>query len=287
MTGKKIRQRDLITALLICLVLFLLPAEVRAADKTKSGSSTTAATTTTKVLKDRKFGKSGSVTIRDSQTYTATESYTWILYTAKQDGALTISAKDATAAQTGAKGYLALYNSAKSQLLSAKAIYYNTANSGNSVWYKTVFGVQQDQSYYIRVKAQNAVTITASFKKIQDRSGAVRTTATTLKKNKMRTGVLPAGSSQPDWYQVILPKQQKLKLYYQAKTGGAFKLTLYSGTRALASRIIYQTKEQQRLSFGLYETSTNKTVGLNAGTYTVKIEKNDSLSSGYYKLKWK
>ena len=236
---------------------------------------------------DKDFNKNKQVKISAENTYEKTGKYTWIKYQPSADGYLTVTASDITDDASGATGYITLYNSTKSQAYSSKTIYYNTKNTKNAYWYKSIFGMQKDQIYYLRIKSETPVKLTRVFKKVNDKSAAMRTAGTVLKKNKTRTGLIPAGTAAADWYKVTLTKNQKLKIYYNAKTFGAFRISIYSANRHLGSYNVSYTSKQQKLTICQYNYSTGKKIPMNAGTYYIKIEKANSQSSGYYKLKWK
>ena len=237
--------------------------------------------------KDKNLNKNSSITLSDSESYTSSESYTWMQYKAPADGYLTITVADAASSSDHAKGYLALYNSTKATLLSSKNIFYNTTYSNNAYWQQFTFGMVKGQTYYLRVKPENAVKISRSFKKVTDKSGALQSAALTLKKNKAKTGLMPAGVSNTDWYQLTLTKKQKIRLYYKAKTNGCYKLSVYSGSKCIGTRNVYYTSGQKKLTICQYQKSTGKTFGMEKGIYYVKIEKADTLTSGYYTLKCK
>lgn len=252
--------------LLILCFLCMLPQEVSA--------------------KEASFTKNSSVTIAENESYAVSGSYTWIKYKASADGYLTVSASDVVSGTENAKGYIALYDSTKTKLLSTKTIFYNTTYSKNPYWCKFTFGLVKGQTYYLRIKAENAVKLSRSFKKVSDKSGALQSSALTIKKDKSKTGLIPAGISNTDWYRIKLTKKQKIRLYYNAQTSGSFRISIYSGTKCIGSRIVYYTSEQKKLTLCQYQKSTDKTSGMEKGVYYVKIERADAASSGYYKIKW-
>lgn len=266
--ARKILQKSCIMFLMVCL-LAAIPQQIYAEEKTFD------------------FNNVKEVTLLDQESYGTTEGYTWIQYKPAADGYLTIKVSALTGATDSATGYLTLYDSTKKRVLSSKSIFYNTKNSENAYWYQIIFGLQKDQIYYIRVKALNGVKITRSFKKVNDKSGQSQVSAIELKKKKVKTGLITADSSTADWYKIKIDKSQKIHLYYNAKTSGSFRVSVYSGKKRLGSRNIYYTKGYKKITIYQYQSSTGKNVGMNPGEYYFKIEKADSLSSGYYKIKWK
>ena len=249
-----------------------------------SSQKTFASNKTKDEEKEYDFNEETIVSISKKESYTESGKYTWLKYKPNADGYLTVEASDPTEPFTGTKGYLALYNSAKTKLLSSSTIFYNTAHSDNSYWYKFIFGMQKGSTYYIRVKSESAVKFTCQYKKVKDVSGISRIKAKNLKKNKVLTGLVPAGISNADWYQIRLTKKQKLRLYYNAKTNGCFKISIYMGTKLIGTRNIYYTSGLRKITLSL--KINGKKSGMSAGKYYVKIERANTMSSGYYKIKW-
>lgn len=239
--------------------------------------------------KEYNFNKKTTVTIAESDSHGVSGNYTWLRYKPSADGYLTVTMSDPDNFASHAKGYLALYNQTKGTALSSKSIFYNTEHSKKAYWYKFAFGMQKGQTYYLRIRSENAVKITRTFKKTNDKSGSTREAALTLKKNKTKTGLIPAGVSNADWYKVKLTKKQKIRFYYNAKVSGvsgSFKLSVYSGNKLMASRNFYYTANQRKYTLCWQNKTTGKTEGMEAGTYYIKIERANSTSSGYYKIKW-
>lgn len=262
------KKWNLIRMLVIAGFLCMVPLDVPAASKAKEP--------------EHDFNKEKSVSISAEKSYAETEKYTWLKYKAAADGYLTVEVSDLGEGMH-AKGYLALYDSTRTKLLSSSSIFYNTANREKSYWYKFTFGMLKGQEYNIRIRSENAVKLTRTFTKLKDPSGPSRIKAAKLKKNKSKKGFVPAGSFKADWYQVNLTKRQKLRLYYSARTNGCFKLTIYMGTKRLGVQKIRNTAGQKII---LSLKSGTKRTGLNAGKYYLKVERENTMSSGYYKIKW-
>lgn len=253
--------------LLLFCVLCMLPQQIYAEDK------------------EIDFNKKKKVAITDTESFTATNSYVWLKYVPKADGYLTIQVTDAENGIANATGYVTLYDSAKTTVLSSKSIFYNTTYRNNAYWNKFSFGLVKDQTYYFRIKADNAVTLTRKFTKTKDKSGDVSGSALELKKNKYKVGMIPAGISDVDWYRIQLTKPQKLQLYYNVKTNGSFRIFIYYGSQLIGTRNIYHTPKARKIIFSL-KTNDKKT-GMKTGTYYIRVERNTTDSSGYYKIKWK
>ncbi len=278
------RIAEVVFLLVIIFCAISMPQKIYA-DETKK----TEETKTTEEIKviDKDFNKKKSIKITEEETYGKSGKYVWLKYKPSADGYLTVTVSDSTEEKSGATGYIALYNSTKTQAYSAKTIYYNTKNAKNAYWHKFIFGLQKDQTYYLRVKAETPVKLTRTYKKISDKSGAMLSSALELKKKKTKTGLLLAGNATADWYKITLKKNQKIKLYYNTKTFGNFRISLYSAAnRKLTSYNVGYTPELQKLTICQYNYSTRKKTAMAAGTYYIKIEKANAKSSGYYKIKW-
>lgn len=228
-----------------------------------------------------------TVTILEQDSYTASGKYAWIKYVPSSDGYLVLKAATPPDAFAPSKGHLALYNNTRSTVLSSKSIFYNTQHSNNPYWYEITFGLKQGQTYYIRVKADNAVMFSRTFTATKKKAGDTRTNAKKIKKNKKKIGLIPAGVVTADWYKIKLTKAQRLRLYYNAKTSGSFKITIYSTKQQIGSQNIYYTSGQKKFTLYQYSKTSKKAAGLDAGTYYVKIERTNASSSGYYEFKWR
>lgn len=265
------RKRRICTLCFLLFFICILPQGVSAAD--------------TKKDLEYDFNKNKTVSIPKFNSYPESKRYTWLKYKPAADGYLTVEALDLGETDESAKGYLTLYDSSKTRRLSSGTIFYNTANSDKR-WRQFVFGLQKGNVYYLRIKSENAAEFTRTFKKIKDVSGATRNKAKKLKKNQTRTGLIPANVSDTDWYQIDLTKKQQLRLFYQAKTNGCFRLTLYYGSKQLKTHNIYYTSGEIKLTIYNRDTYTKKKTGMNAGKYFIKIERANTTSSGFYRIKW-
>ncbi|MCI9418174.1 MAG: hypothetical protein HFI82_12365 [Eubacterium sp.] len=261
--GKNVRRYVLIAAI---AVLCMLPQKILAQNT------------------EYDLNQNKTVTIAQKDSYADSGNYTWLKYTPKADGRLTITLSDPEYAAQNAKGYIALYNGTKTRILSSKSIFYNTQNSNHAFWNEIAFGLQKGQSYYIRIKGDSGVKITRTFSKIKNKAGSLKSKAVTIKKNKFKSGIIPAGVSTADWYKVKLTKKQKIRIYYNIKSRGTFKISFYSGSQLYASQNVSYTAKQKK--FTIYLEVSQKQTGLQPGVYYIKIERADSGSSGSYKIKW-
>lgn len=286
----KFRRGILAMFTFLCL-LCLVPVSANAGTKTDADTITSTGKTQEQKIKDKSFNKHKTITIGEEETFNRAKEYIWISYRPKYDGYLTI--QNVNVGNIPANGYLALYNKTKSYVMSSKSISYSGKYASNKktaeYWTRNVFGLKKGETYFIRVKAFTPVTLKSSFKKVVDKSGALQSKALNVKKNKTKTGLIPAGGTTPDWYKFTLTKAQKIKLYYNIRTKGSFQISLYSGRRRLASKVL-STQGAQKMTIARQKTDAKgkrTTYAMEKGTYYIKIEPVNSLSSGYYTLMWK
>lgn len=144
------------------------------------------------------------------------------------------------------------------------------------------FGVKKGVTYYIKVDAgsnsSGAYRIKAGAYGITDTSGATKSKARTLSKGVTKKGVIIAGSSTPDWYKIKLTSKRDFKIVMKGGTNKTLKMSVYNS----------KGKLQKSGTFN-YNTSalTYSAYHYPAGTYYVKISRNDDKSSGWYSLNWK
>lgn len=266
MSGKYYRS---LLFMLICLIFFF-PKTVFAAETEK----------------EYDLNKHNRITITQNESYAASGKYTWLKYVPSADGCLTLQMASPEGSAENATGYIALFNSSKSSRLSSKAIFYNTTHKNNPFWYEFTFGLRKNQTYYVRVRGDNGVTVSQTFQTINDKSGDSKTKAKVLKQNKNRTGFIPAGTSKTCWYKIKLTKQKRLRLFYSAKTSGSFRLTIYRGKQLIGRRNIYYTSGEKKIVLYQYSSAAKKKTGVKKGNYFITIERANTASSGSYKLRW-
>ena len=278
---KKFIRTGWLTILAAICLIFAMPENVKADAQQESGQQID--------NNDKSFNKNPVITIQENEIFTATESYIWISYTADANGYLTLD--NYNVGDIPANGYLALYNNTKSVALSSKSIGYSGRYPQNAggYWGHNVFGMQKGQTYYIRVKAYTPVTFASSFTKVKDKSGATQKKALNIKRNKKKTGLIPAGVTTPDWYKIKLNKAKKIKLHYNVQTKGSVRLTFYLGGTQLGSKVI-SSQGAQKMTLYVKRTNSKgkiKKTSLKKGTYYIKVEPANSITSCYYTLKWK
>lgn len=250
----------------------------------------------------KSFNQSSSITITDenanfdfSRRSWKRNKYTWIKYKAPENGYVTITANWKSKYKYS-EGFWRLYKSNKRTALSKSVSYcsgYNgsTNRGGSSRIYErqSTFGVKKGTTYYLRLQSYNGVRLTCKFKTVKEKCGKKRNKKTpALKKNKTVKGIILPNDKNKDWYKITFKKPQYVRLYYNVKSDGKFKITFCSiiGSKMWGTKSNYTTKTRGVMLFSK-NPITKKKAKLNAGTYYVKVEPADKYSSGYYSLKWK
>lgn len=264
--------------LLVCLVAVLavcVPSAVLAADKS--------------------FNKTATVTILEKNSYASTKKYTWIKYKAPGDGYLTITVKNKIAPQPMAEkeskdqdvseeetkagyasGILKLYDSKKKKALSGNFNYQTS--SERSADYTVTYGVKKNTTYYLRVKLLGSASYKCKFHKISKSSCTSKSKAKEVAANKKMKGVITTGDKTAVWYKIKVSKKQILNLYYSGKTNDKLQFT-FSGTYLKTTKR-YVTPESSK------EYHTYSLERVQPGTYYIKVEPENALSSGYYTIRW-
>lgn len=173
--------------------------------------------------------------------------------------------------QGDGNGRVALCNSSKGAL------------SGESYLQKApTYGVKAGVTYYFRVTNSfnwsGTYVIKATNSKISGKFGKTKKKASTIKKKKTRSGYIEAGSAgkKAKWYKFKVTKKKKVKIAVTTGSNEALKLTIYKGGRKITSETISGNKTGTISSIGKWSK----------GTYYIKVQRANSTSSGYYKLKW-
>lgn len=254
-----------------------------------------------KVNAANNFNSASTVTITEENSYAVTGVYTWIKYKAPANGYITVTASSilpenalsstdttvtiqdpATGLQsivprTYAKGNWRLYDSKKKTALSSNDAFSTDSKQAADI--TQTYGVKKNTTYYLRVSSNSNLSIKCKFTKISENSGSSKNKAKSIKKNKTVKGIIPAGDKTADWYKITLPKKQVLHIYFSGRTNDKIKIT-FSGT--------YLKTAKKYIVRGNTKTQhTYTTERAQPGKYYIKVERNNSKSSGYYTLKWK
>lgn len=234
------------------------------------------------------FNQSSVVEIQDSDAYPVTGSYTWIRYKAPKNGYIKLEASYGSKKYTYSLGYWRLYRANKKTALSADKVSYTTKSGTDTYARTSYFGVKKGKIYYLRVIAYDGVKLQCSFQAVREKSAASRKKAKPLKKSKTTTGTILSRDKTSDWYKLTLKKAQNIQLCYKVRSDGKFRLTLYSADGSeLVSVLCGYTAKTQKAVVRQKSGLTGSRTKMAAGTYYLRIEPENSYSTGYYTLKWK
>lgn len=169
--------------------------------------------------------------------------------------------------------------------------------------YTRTYGIKKNTTYYFAVKSSAGIKLTANVTAVAKGSNSSLAKAKTLSKNKKAEGVMIAGDSTADWYKITLSKSAKIQLIYTAKTNGTIaipddKMGILVSFYKSDGTLFYEKgkeKSEDYLSdvvpsrwFRFYRLdSKGKELGLDAGTYYVRVQRLTKRSSGQYTLKWR
>lgn len=204
------------------------------------------------------------------------DSTTYLKFKANQNGYITVTLNGADTYCDSGK--ITLCNSKKVAISETEWVWADSTSASK----QAVFGVKKGSTYYLKLNnADGKTAVKYNLTKVSEKSGAKKSKAVTIKKNKNAVGTIVAGENKSDWYKIKLTKKQVLKFVVSGGCSGYIKLELYYSNGKKYSTYSYMVSDSNT-------KQTLKTYGkLNKGTYYVKISRYDSNSSGYYKLKWK
>lgn len=254
-----------------------------------------------KVNASGNFNTTPTVTIPEETSYASTGSYTWIKYKAPDNGYITVTASSglpkntvsytdttvtvqdpATGRQSVipriySQGKWRLYNSKKNTSLSSEDAFYTAVTQVKDI--SQTYGVKKNTTYYLRVSSNGNLSVKCKFTKVSENSGSKKSKAKSVKKNKTVKGIIAAGDKTVDWYKIKLPKKQVLHIYFSGRTNDKIKLTFSGSYLKTAKKYIVRGNTSTQ--------HTYTTERAQPGNYYIKVERNNSKSSGYYTLKWK
>jgi len=163
---------------------------------------------------------------------------------------------------------------------------WDSLNSSNN--YYTYVGVKKG-TYTFSLKYGKLYKVETKFTKVKETSAkSTKSKAAKIKKKATNKGIIPANkTSKKHWYKINNPKNQKLKLYVNAKkmsdagSIGGLKITVYFPDGSSRSATLYAGESDTfTITYGKIGTKARK------GTYRIKVQSSDG-GNGYYTLKWK
>lgn len=151
---------------------------------------------------------------------------------------------------------------------------------------KVCFAVEKG-TYYIKVSSSSELLrIKYNLTAITDISGSSKTKSRKLTAGKTYTGYLSATNKKgaTDWYKIALTKSQEVDISFKGSvSSGEIELEFYgNGISGSLTRRISTMDGDSSFKPELWTSSK-----LPKGTYYIKITKNTTNTSGYYKLQLK
>ena len=174
-------------------------------------------------------------------------------------------------------------------------VYYKTAGFSDYEYLsqsdaRRYIGVKKGL-YTISVKSYTPVYgVKVKFNKVKEsKYGTKKGKAKSIKRNKTIKGLIITNKKKAHWYKIKNPKNQKLKLYVNAKKlsksgnySGAVKITVYFPNKKSQYTTLYAGRSDSWwIRYGTIGTKKAR-----AGTYYVKIQSYNG-GNGYFTIKWK
>lgn len=287
---KRVASFALAMAMTLSVLVVVEPREVSAANYISKTIKNASGKQTVTITDDECYG--GTYDTYDNDGNRNKVSYgagkiCYIKFKAKADGYVEFHVKISTSIDDcyDTKGKWALYSSPKSNKQISRLNAFDTSKGSNSYSGgadQTLYGIKKNKTYYLGVKADTGIKITAKFITVKENSGTKQSKAQTIKQGKTIRGTIVANSKGTDWYKFTLGSEQNIAINFAAKSDNDLRITLYKGNKKERS-ITMQPSGGIRYP-GWY-TNAGK------GTYYIKIEgvKNSKgyYSSGYYTFELK
>ena len=163
-------------------------------------------------------------------------------------------------------------------LLSSRKTLSSSADSSS----RPVYGVKKGATYYIRARAGysrgGGYRLKVTNHKISEKSGSSRSKAVNIKRDSTVKGTVIAGESRSDWYKFKLSGKKSVSLTMKGATNDRLKIEVYSGRKKVKTSTFYSSTGSLTLrSAGKWKK----------GTYSIRVYRGNSRSSGWYSLKWR
>jgi hypothetical protein len=151
---------------------------------------------------------------------------------------------------------------------------------------KVVFAVEKG-TYYLEISGSSDLhRIMSTFTSVTDGSGSSKSKAKKMTAGKTYTGYLSATNKKGtvDWYKITLPKSQEVEIIFKGSvSSGTIDLEFY-GNEISGSITAYISYVDSDKSFTAKTWTSSK---LPKGTYYIKVSKDTTETSGFYKLQLK
>lgn len=173
--------------------------------------------------------------------------------------------------------YVKLLSSSK-KALSNEIVTYSSNNVAS-------FGVQKGKTYYIATRsyANTVYNIKYTNTKVSEKSGAKKSKAVTIKKNKTIKGTMIANGKKSgyDYYKIKLTSSKKVTFTINGRASGIGDIKIQVIPASSRVKLYGNTMNVPEYGSAKYTT----TMKLPKGTYYLKVYKYDKNSSGYYSIK--
>ena len=164
--------------------------------------------------------------------------------------------------------------------------------NGNFPGGVVTLAVSKGKTYHIklyRLDSDHSPTVKAVFTKVKEKSGKKKSKAKTIKKGKWAKGTISMGERKADWYKFKVKKNNsRATLDVYGEVSGMMVFTVYAKKGGKLKKLGSRTS----LGFNAFEGSFKLTYStrmgkVQKGTYYVKVSPKNSLSNGYYQLKYR
>ena len=193
-------------------------------------------------------------------------------------GMLIVMARNSSGSDLG----VTLLNYAK------KDINYTTTRYGYSDTHEIYYGLRPG-TYFLKITTGSNYYCVAQFNKYADNGRAKLSQALTMSWNKAMPGVMSGAETYtvPDWYRIYVPSRRDIRINYDFRGNGNFKITLRNGSGSYSKSINYFYLNGRKI--GNFYTTTYYSsygYGLTPGTYYIGITRNGKGSNAMYYLRW-
>lgn len=177
-------------------------------------------------------------------------------------------------------GLTVKFCNSKGKVLDTKTV---NSNYDNDVMYAVNKG-----TYMLKIQTSNEFAVAYKFNAYKEKSGGSLKKAVSLKKKKVKYGVLGIGepSRKTDCYKIVLKKPAKIYLDVETRANSTINIKIKPSktTKVTGSKTYYFYND--RKSIKLQTTSGGK---LPKGTYFISINRLNKSSkvNGIYALKWR
>lgn len=152
--------------------------------------------------------------------------------------------------------------------------------AGGMVNSRVLYGVKKGQTIYFKFYGyRGRVHFQLLMKAARDTAKHSYSTASSLRRNRQYSGIIPLGQGEEDWYKLSVAKSSKVVLNVKGNSNGLLGVQVYNSRK-------------QKLVGGLTTISANgNNINLKSafewkGTYYVCVYGLSDTDSGDYKLKW-